>query len=176
MFIFFTEVWSFQHLEFLFLLISFFVWSVPLKILSFFKNIFIITYFPQMHLECYPKSPPYHPPHFPTHTFLTVSICICPFQLLVEHLWGQPCKAPVYKHKLASVIMTGFGMDSNLIQSLVIHSFSTHSMFVPAFLLERKNFLSNNLKEGWCPIAQLGALITGGGIFRFHIPTVGHFY
>jgi hypothetical protein len=31
------------------------------------KIFFIITYFPQLHLECYPKSPPYPPPHFPTH-------------------------------------------------------------------------------------------------------------
>jgi hypothetical protein len=30
---------------------------------------FIITHFPQLHLECYPKSPPYPPPHFPTHPF-----------------------------------------------------------------------------------------------------------
>jgi hypothetical protein len=35
----------------------------------FFKIFFIITYFPQLHLECYPKSPPYPPPHFPTHQF-----------------------------------------------------------------------------------------------------------
>jgi hypothetical protein len=34
-----------------------------------FLKIFFITYFPQLHLECYPKSPPYPPPHFPTHTF-----------------------------------------------------------------------------------------------------------
>jgi hypothetical protein len=30
-----------------------------------FLNIFIITYFPQLHLECYPKSPPYPPPPLP---------------------------------------------------------------------------------------------------------------
>jgi hypothetical protein len=33
-----------------------------------FFNIFI-TYFPQLHFQCYPKSPPYPPPHFPTHPF-----------------------------------------------------------------------------------------------------------
>ena len=33
-----------------------------------FKNIFI-TYFPQLHFQCYPKSPPCPPPHFPTHPF-----------------------------------------------------------------------------------------------------------
>jgi hypothetical protein len=26
-------------------------------------------YFPQLHLECYPKSPPYAPLHIPTHPF-----------------------------------------------------------------------------------------------------------
>jgi hypothetical protein len=31
--------------------------------------IFFITYFPQLHIQCYPKSPPYPPPHFPTHSF-----------------------------------------------------------------------------------------------------------
>jgi hypothetical protein len=35
----------------------------------FFFNIFT-TYFPQLHFQCYPKSPPYPPPHFPTHPFL----------------------------------------------------------------------------------------------------------
>jgi hypothetical protein len=32
---------------------------------QFFSLIFFITYFPQLHFQCYPKSPP--PPHFPTH-------------------------------------------------------------------------------------------------------------
>jgi hypothetical protein len=36
---------------------------------KFLKIFFIITYFPQLHLECYPKSLPYPPPHFPTHPF-----------------------------------------------------------------------------------------------------------
>jgi hypothetical protein len=36
----------------------------------FFYIFFIIMYFPQLHLECYPKSPPYpHPPtSLPTHS------------------------------------------------------------------------------------------------------------
>jgi superfamily II DNA/RNA helicase len=38
------------------------------QIIKLFKNIFI-TYFPQLHFQCYPKSPPYPPPHFPTHPF-----------------------------------------------------------------------------------------------------------
>jgi hypothetical protein len=29
-----------------------------------------ITYFPQLHFQCYPKSPRFPPPHFPTHPFL----------------------------------------------------------------------------------------------------------
>jgi hypothetical protein len=36
---------------------------------SSFFFIFFITYFPQLHFQCYPKSPPYPPPHFPTHPF-----------------------------------------------------------------------------------------------------------
>jgi hypothetical protein len=33
------------------------------------RSFFFITYFPQLHFQCYPKSPPYPPPHFPTHSF-----------------------------------------------------------------------------------------------------------
>jgi hypothetical protein len=39
--------------------------------ISFFFLIFFIRYFPRLHFQCYPKSPPYPPPH--THiqtTFL----------------------------------------------------------------------------------------------------------
>jgi hypothetical protein len=36
---------------------------------DFFLIYFFITYFPQLHFQCYPKSPPYPPPHFPTHSF-----------------------------------------------------------------------------------------------------------
>jgi hypothetical protein len=40
--------------------------SASLNILLF-KNIFI-RYFPHLHFQCYPKSPPYpHPPNSPTH-------------------------------------------------------------------------------------------------------------
>jgi hypothetical protein len=28
-----------------------------------------ITYFPQLHFQCYPKSPPFPPRYFPTHPF-----------------------------------------------------------------------------------------------------------
>jgi hypothetical protein len=34
-----------------------------------FLNIIFVTYFPQLHFQCYPKSPPYPPPHSPTHPF-----------------------------------------------------------------------------------------------------------
>jgi hypothetical protein len=43
--------------------------------------IYIITYFPQLHFQCYPKSPPYPTPHSPT----------CPFPLFspgVPLYWG----------------------------------------------------------------------------------------
>jgi hypothetical protein len=36
--------------------------SPVVSFFSFFKIFFIITYFPQLHLECHPKSPPYPPP------------------------------------------------------------------------------------------------------------------
>jgi hypothetical protein len=40
--------------------------------------------------------------------WLTVSICICLSQLLVEPLWGQPCHVSVCMHKITSVIVSGF--------------------------------------------------------------------
>jgi hypothetical protein len=39
------------------------------KAILFFLIIIIIMYFPQLHLEYYPKSPPHPSPHFPTHPF-----------------------------------------------------------------------------------------------------------
>jgi len=33
--------------------------------LCFFFSFFFITYFPQLHFQCYPKSPPYPPPPIP---------------------------------------------------------------------------------------------------------------
>jgi hypothetical protein len=37
----------------------------------FFYRTFFITYFPQLHFQCYPKSPPYPPPTFlTTHPIL----------------------------------------------------------------------------------------------------------
>ena len=60
----------FSFLLFPVLFISVDIISVPILLFtnSFFKNIFI-TYFPQLHFQCYPKSPPYPPLHFPTHPF-----------------------------------------------------------------------------------------------------------
>jgi hypothetical protein len=34
---------------------------------SFFLIYFFIRYFPRLHFQCYPKSPPYLPPQSPTH-------------------------------------------------------------------------------------------------------------
>jgi hypothetical protein len=37
-----------------------------LKFLPLAYN-FFISYFPHLHFQCYPKSPPYPPPYSPTH-------------------------------------------------------------------------------------------------------------
>jgi hypothetical protein len=42
--------------------------KVPNSLFLFFF-LFFITYFPQLHFQCYPKSLPYPPPHFPTNPF-----------------------------------------------------------------------------------------------------------
>ena len=48
---------------------SFSIMFIP-ALFIYFVNIFIITYFPQLHLECtFRKSPIPSPPHFPTHAF-----------------------------------------------------------------------------------------------------------
>ena len=39
-----------------------------LPLLNYFFNTFI-RYFPHLHFQCYPKSPPYPPPHSPTYPF-----------------------------------------------------------------------------------------------------------
>jgi hypothetical protein len=53
-------------------------WSTEITIVSqkFLRSLFfsfffkkIITYFPQLHFQCYPRSPPHPPPHSPTHPF-----------------------------------------------------------------------------------------------------------
>ena len=70
--------------------------------------------------------------------WLTVSICIFLCQLLVDPLKEQPCQAPVFKHSITSVMMSGFGVcprDGSHI-GLV---FSLGSIFVPVFLLDRNN-------------------------------------
>jgi hypothetical protein len=46
------------------------VWCVlHLTVFHHPNSFFFITYFPQWHFQCYPKSPPYPPPHFPTIPF-----------------------------------------------------------------------------------------------------------
>ena len=37
------------------------------RICILFLNCFLIRYFPHLHFQCYPISPPYLPPHSPTH-------------------------------------------------------------------------------------------------------------
>jgi hypothetical protein len=54
------------------LLIVFLYWNLSICVWkpckSFFFFNFFITYFPQLHFQCYPKSPPY-PPHSLIHPF-----------------------------------------------------------------------------------------------------------
>jgi hypothetical protein len=56
---------------------------------AFFKIFFIIMYFPQLHLECYPKSPPYPPPptSLPNHShFLALAFpCTGAYKLCVSN-------------------------------------------------------------------------------------------
>ena len=56
------KVWKFCHLLF-FLFLLF----INMFYLHCYGLFLFITYFPQWHFQCDPKSPPYPPPHFPTH-------------------------------------------------------------------------------------------------------------
>jgi hypothetical protein len=61
-------------------------------------------------------------------------------------------------------------MDPKLGWSLGGFSFRLCSIFVPAFPLDRNNSGSKILKMGGWP-----SVSAGGGLFLFHLPTVGHF-
>jgi hypothetical protein len=39
------------------------------SVILFYYFIFFIGYFPHLHFQCYPKSPPYSSPHSPTYPF-----------------------------------------------------------------------------------------------------------
>ena len=80
--------------------------------------------------------------------------CLHLSQLLVGPLRGQPCKAPVCKHIIASILVSDLGthspheMDPNLGQSLDCLSLSLFSIFVPVVLLDRNNSGSEILIVG----------------------------
>jgi hypothetical protein len=78
--------------------------------LSFFKY-FFITYFPQLHFQCSPKSPPYPPP--PTLPYPPISI-----------FW--PWRSPVLRH--IQFVWASLSSDGRL-GHLLIHmpSFNAHS-------------------------------------------------
>jgi hypothetical protein len=62
----------------------------PALSLSLFLFLFFITYFPQLHFQCYPKSPPYPPPYFPTHSFPFFSACSLIEPRLPAQRWSHP--------------------------------------------------------------------------------------
>jgi hypothetical protein len=69
------------------------VFFFPGLIILFFN--FFIIYFPQLHFQCYPKSPPYPPPHFPTHSFpfffcKVYGIPVLPFRVSEKPGWQKP--------------------------------------------------------------------------------------
>lgn len=66
-------------------------------------------------------------------------------------------------------------MNFKLDYLVVEHSFSFFSFFVPAFLWDRKNWGSKDLRVGW-PLSLLwGSCLTlGCGLFSFHVLSVSH--
>jgi hypothetical protein len=89
--------------------------------------------------------------------WLAVSVCICLSQLQIVPLRGQPCQAPVCKHIIASVIVSGLGalhpppaheMEIKLGWSLDHFSFSLFSIFVSAVLLDWNNSETGILTVG----------------------------
>lgn len=75
------------------------------------------------------------------------------------------------------IIVSGFGAfawDPKLGWSLDGH-FSLHSIFVPAFPLDRNSSGSKILRKLIPHPLHWGPLSTGGGLFRFYLYIVGHF-
>ena len=63
-----SDNYSATNKIFLMLKLLFFLFVITYFLQNyFFKNIFI-TYFPQLHFQCYPKSPPHPPPPTPLPT------------------------------------------------------------------------------------------------------------
>ena len=87
--------------------------------------------------------------------WLSMSICICLGQVLAEPFRGHPYKTPVWKHILASAIVSGFCVQGwnglhggafsgwSFLQSLLHFLFY---FFVPVFPLDRDNSRSKSLR------------------------------
>lgn len=106
---------------------------------------------------------------------LPVDICICLSQLLgrVSEEWFASLMS-------ASLIVWGINTcpwDACQNEPVAVDSsLSLCSMFVPGVLWDRSNFASKVCKWVSIPIPPLGGCpATGGRLFKFHIPKVGHF-
>ena len=68
------------------------------------------------------------------------------------------------------------GMDSKVGRSLEAFPLVSAPFFVPGFPLDRNNYGLKVLRWVGGPIPSLEpCLSTRGGLFRFYVPTVGHF-
>jgi hypothetical protein len=90
--------------------------------------------------------------------WLTVSIFTCLSQMLVEPLREQPCQTPVYKYNMVSAWYLQMGWVPRWSDLWMAFPSVFAPFLVPAFLVDRNNFESKNLRYMGDPIPQLGAM------------------
>jgi hypothetical protein len=106
---------------------------------KFFKFYFIfIRYFPRLHFQCYPKSPPYPPPQSTTHP-------LPHFGPGVPLYWG------IYSLQVQWASLCSDGQLGHLL--IYMYKFMLINIFWPvALIFMYKLFLGNhlNVKLRWC--------------------------
>lgn len=123
------------------------------------------TYCPYMGLQ-FPSAPSIlsltFPLEFPdSGQWLAVSICISLSRVLAEPPRGQPCQAPIYKHILASAIVSWclhIGWTPSWGNLWMSFPSVSAPFFVPALPWDRNNSGSKNFRWVGGPIPQLGAI------------------
>ena len=113
--------------------------------------------------------------------WLTVSICICIGQMLVEPLRKQPYQTPVSKHFLVSAIVSGFGVcrwDGSLGGTVSEWPFlQSLFYFLSLSFIWTGTFLGKKFWDVWIDwsLNWEPCLSTGSSSYRLYLPFFGYF-